>query len=108
MVLRGGAHVRGGGEVDTDVEGGERLCQDGSFAEPGGRAAWGDEGRRGGHREGVGTPGDAGVGAEEVEGGLVCYLGSRGPPCWRGRWRKAECAQGGRRKAWQYALLMAV
>ena len=48
VVLRGGAHVGGGEEVDGDVEGGERLRQGGTFGEPGGGAAWGDEGRRGG------------------------------------------------------------
>ena len=79
MVLRGGAYVGGGEEVDGDVEGGECLCQGGTFGELGGGAAWGDEGRRGGYCEGVGA-----------------------------RWRKAECAQGHRRKAWRYALLMAV
>ena len=71
VVLRGGAHVGGGEEVDGDVEGSECLRQGGTFGEPGGGAAWGDEGRRGGYCEGVGAPGGAEVSAEEVEGGPV-------------------------------------
>ena len=70
-VLRGGAYVAGEEEVDGDVEGGERVCQGGTFGEPGGRAAWRDEGRRGGYCAGVGAPRDAEVSAEEVEGGPV-------------------------------------
>ena len=71
VVLRGGAHVGRGEEVDGDVEGGERLRQGGTLGEPGGGAAWGDEGRRGGYCEGVGAPRGAEVSAEEVEGGPV-------------------------------------
>ena len=67
-----GRGVRGGrGGGGRDVEGGERLCQGGTFGEPGGGAAWGDEGRRGGYCEGLGAPRSAEVGAEEVEGGPV-------------------------------------
>ena len=72
VVLLGGAYMRGGEEVAGDVKGGECLSQGGTFGEPGGGAAWGDEGRCGGHREGVGAPGGAEVGAEKVEGGPVC------------------------------------
>ena len=71
VVLRGGTHAGGGGEVDGDVEWGERLRQGGTFGEPGGGAAWADEGRRGGYCEGVGAQRAAEVSAEEVEGGLV-------------------------------------
>ena len=71
MVLRGRAHLRLGDGVDGDVEGSECLSQGATFREPGGGAAWGDEGRRGGYREGVGAPGGAEVGAKEVEGGPV-------------------------------------
>ena len=71
VVLRGGAHVGGGEEVDGDVEGSECLRKGGTSGEPGVRAAWGDEGRRGGYCEGVGAPRGAEVGAEEVEGGPV-------------------------------------
>ena len=71
VVLRGGAHVGGGEEVDGDVEGGERLRQGGTFGEPGGGAAWGDEGRCGGYCGGVGAPRGAEVSAEEVEGDPV-------------------------------------
>ena len=49
VVLRGGAHVGGGEEVDSDVEGGERLCQGGTFGEPG-------VGRRGEMRDAVAAP----------------------------------------------------
>ena len=71
VVLRGGAYAGGGEEVDGDVEGGEGLRQGGTFGEPGGGAAWGDEGRRGGYCEGVGAPRGAEVSAEEDEGGPV-------------------------------------
>ena len=56
VMLRGGPHVEGGEGVDGDVEGGERLRQGWTLCEPGGAAAWGDEGRRGGYCEGVGAP----------------------------------------------------
>ena len=78
MVLRCGAHVGGGEEVDGDVEGGERLRQGGPFGEPGGGAAGGDEGRRRGHREGVGAPGGPEVGPAEVEGDPVRQEGGAG------------------------------
>ena len=71
VVLRGGVYARGGEEVDGDAEGGECLSQGGTFGEPGGGAARGDDGRCGGHREGVRAPRGAEVGAEEVEGGPV-------------------------------------
>ena len=95
MVLRGGAHVRGGEEVDGDVEGGERLSQGGTFGEPGGGAAWGDEGRRGGHREGVGAPGGAEVGAEEVEGGPVRQEGGAGTALLEGEVEEGRVCPGG-------------
>ena len=78
MVLRGGAHVGGGKEVDGDFEGGERLGQGGTFGEPGVGAARGDEGCGGGFREVVGAPGVAEVGSEEVEGGPVRQEGGAG------------------------------
>ena len=71
VVLQGGAQVGGGEEVHGDAKGGERLRQGGTFGEPGGGAAWGDEGRRGSYCEGVGAPRGAEVSAEEVEGGPV-------------------------------------
>ena len=95
MVLRSGAHVGRGEEVDGDVEGGERLCQGGTFGEPGGGAAWGDEGRRGGHREGVGGPGGTEVGSEEVEGGPVRQEGGAGTAPLEGEVEEGRVCAGG-------------
>ena len=95
MVLRSGAHVGGGEEVDGDVEGGESLCQGGTFGEPGGGAAWGDEGRRGGHREGVGALGGAEVGSEEVEGGPVRQEGGAGAALLEGEVEEGRVCPGG-------------
>ena len=72
MVQWGGTHERRGEEEDGDVEGGEGLRQCGSFGDPLGGPAWGDEVRCGGDCEGVGAPGGPQVGAQEVEGGPVC------------------------------------
>ena len=64
--------------MDCDVEGGECLCQGGPLREPRGGTAWGDEGRRCGHREGVGAPGGPEVCPEEFEGGPIRQEGGAG------------------------------
>ena len=56
--------------MDGDFEGGERLCQGGTFGEPGGGAAWGDKGRRGGYCEGGG---DSAIWYGMVWYGMVWY-----------------------------------
>ena len=95
VVLRGGAHVGGGEEVGGDVEGSECLRQGGTFGEPGGGAAWGDEGRRGGYCEGVGAPRGAEVSAEEVEGGPVRQEGGAGTALLEGEVEEGRVSPGG-------------
>ena len=95
VVLRGGAYSGGGEEVDGDVEGSERLRQGRAFGEPGGGAAWGDEGRCGGYREGVGAPRGAEVSAEEVEGGPVRQEGGAGTALLEGEVEEGRVSPGG-------------
>ena len=95
VVLRGGAYVGGGEEVDGDVEGSECLRQGGAFGEPGGGAAWGDEGRRGGYCEGVGAPRGAEVSAEEVEGGPLRQEGGAGTALLEGEVEEGRVSPGG-------------
>ena len=95
VVLRGGAHVGGGEEVDGDVEGSECLRQGGTFGEPGGGAAWGDAGRRGGYCEGVGAPRGAKVSAEEVEGCPVRQGGGAGTALLEGEVEEGRVSPGG-------------
>ena len=95
VVLRGGAYSGGGEEVDGDVEGSERLRQGGAFGELGGGAAWGNEGRRGGYREGVGAPRGAEVSAEEVEGGPVRQEGGAGTALREGEVEEGRVSPGG-------------
>ena len=64
--------------MDGDVKGGERVRQGGPFGEPRDGLARGDEGRRCGHREGVGALGGPEVSPEEVEGGPVRQEGGAG------------------------------
>ena len=93
MVLRCGAHVGAGEEVDCDVEGGESPRHGGPLGEPGGGSAWGDEGRRRGHCEGVGAPRGPEVSPEEVEGGPVRQEGGAGTALLDGE--VEECRGGG-------------
>ena len=72
-------------------------------------------GRRGDMRDAVAAtarvlgPQEARMYVRSMLGGAqYARSGAPGPPCWRGRWRKAECAQGVSRKALRYAWLMAV
>ena len=95
VVLRGGAHVGGGEEMDGDVEGSECLRQGRTSGEPGGGAAWGDKGRRGGYCEGVGAPRGAEVSAEEVEGSPVRQEGGAGTALLEGEVEEGRMSPGG-------------
>ena len=94
VVLRAGALVGGGEEVDGDVEGSECLRQGGTFGEPGGGAAWGDDRRRGGYSEGVGAPRREEVSAEEVEGGPVRQEGGAGTALLEGEVEEGRVSPG--------------
>ena len=59
-------------------------------------AARGDEGCRGGYCEGVGAPGGAGVGAEEVEGGPGRQEGGAGTALLEGEVEEGRVCLGGR------------